>query len=145
MKNIIAAILLLGPSLVSADEVILPYSAFGPQASAYELIGMEWWQWDPHGDSRQREYPIKVVVFWNQSREYTAKRYPVDPGKLQDFRYLEYTKAVTHMENTIKEFKDAALDSSSIEQGLAKLKLQKAEQVTTRRKNTGDRPRLIQQ
>jgi hypothetical protein len=95
--------------------------------SAYELIGPEWWQWESHGDSRPREYPIKVVVFWDQTREDTAKRHPVDREKLQDFRYVEYSKAVTHMERIIKELKAAALDSSPIERGLAQLKEEKAE------------------
>ena len=128
MKNIIAAaFLLLGPYAARAGEVILPYSAFGPQVAAYELIGKEWWQWDSHGDSRPREYPIKVVVFWDQTREDTAKRHPVDRGKFLDFRYVEYSKAVTHMEKTIKEFKVAELDSSPIERGLTQLEKEKAE------------------
>jgi hypothetical protein len=127
---IVTALLFLGSYAARAGEAILPYSAFGPQAAAYELIGMEWWQWDSHGDSRPREHPIKVVVFWDQTREDTAKRHPVDRGKLHDFRYVEYSKAVTHMEKTIKEFKVAALDSSPIERGLAQLKKQKAEQVS---------------
>ncbi len=129
MKNLItAAFLLLGLQATRAGEVILPYSAFGPQAAAYKVIGMEWWQWDSHGDSRPRDYPIKIVVFWDQTREDTAKRHPVDRGKLQDFRYVEYSKAITHMERTIKELKDSELDASAIERGLVQLKKQKAEQ-----------------
>ena len=128
MKNTISfVLLLLGSHAAQADELILPYSAFGPQVSSYELIGQEWWQWESHGDSRPREYPIKVVVFWDQTREDTAKRHPVDREKLQDFRYVEYSKAVTHMERVIKEFRGAALDASPIERGLAQLKKQKAE------------------
>lgn len=96
-KLITSAFLLLGLQTIRAGEAILPYSAFGPQAAAYELVGMEWWQWDPHGDSRPRDYPIKIVVFWDQTRDDTAKRHPVDRDNLQDFRYVEYSKAVTHM------------------------------------------------
>ena len=129
MKSIIAAVfVILGPYVARGGEAILPYSAFGPQVAAHELIGMEWWQWDSHGDSRPREYPIKIVVFWDQTREDTAKRHPVDREKLQDFRYVEYSKAVTHMARTITEFKVAKLDASPIERGLAQLKKQKAEQ-----------------
>lgn len=129
MKNLFtAAFLLLGLQATRAGEVILPYSAFGPQAAAHKVIGMEWWQWDSHGDSRPRDYPIKIVVFWDQTREDTAKRHPVDREKLQDFRYVEYSKAITHMERTIKELKESELDASAIERGLVQLKKQKAEQ-----------------
>jgi len=129
MKNLItAALMLLGLQATRAGEVILPFSAFGPQAAAYKVIGMEWWQWDSHGDSRPRDYPIKIVVFWDQTREDTAKRYPVDREKLQDFRYVEYSKAITHMERTIKELKELELDASAIERWLVQLKKQKAEQ-----------------
>jgi len=123
MKSIITACFLtLGASAVHAGETILPYSAFGPQAAAYELIGMEWWQWDTHGDGTDPDYPIKVVVFWDQTREETTKRHPVDEAKLQDFRYVEYTKAVEYMENTIHDFKEAGMDASSLERTLANLK-----------------------
>ena len=123
--RIIALLLALGGSAARAGEVILPYSAFGPQVAAHELIGVEWWQWDSHGDSKPRDYPIKVVVFWDQTREVTAKKHPVDKAKLQDFRYVEYSKAVEHMERTIKEFKEAKLDATRIQQALSQLKKQK--------------------
>ena len=123
MKNFIAStFLLLGLQATRAGEVIFPYSAFGPQAAAYKVIGMEWGQWDSHGDSRPRDYPIKIVVFWDQTREDTKKRHPVDREKLKDFRYVEYSKAITHMERIIQEFKESELDASAIELGLAQLK-----------------------
>ena len=114
-----------------AAEVALPYSAFGPQAAAYELIGMEWWQWDSHGDSKPREYPIKVVVYWNQTKEETEKRYPVDQSKQQDFRYVEYSKGIEYLARTIEDFKEAKLDATTMQRMLAKLKKQKAEQAGT--------------
>jgi hypothetical protein len=129
MKSLLSAlILVLSTAHVRAGEEILPYSAFGPQVAAYQLIGMQWWQWDSHGDGRDGEYPIKVVVFWDQSREQTAKRHPVDQTRLQDFRYVEYSKAVEHLEATIKGFAEAKLDASAMERALAKLKKRKAEQ-----------------
>lgn len=124
-KLITSAFLLHGLQTIRAGEVILPYSAFGPQAAAYELVGMEWWQWDPHGDSRPRDYPIKIVVFWDQTRDDTAKKHPVDRDNLQDFRYVEYSKAVTHMARIIQEFNAAKLDASLIVRGLAQLRKQK--------------------
>jgi len=133
MKSIIASFLLsLGAQTVSADEAILPYSAFGPQAAAYELIGMEWWQWDSHGDGTDREYPIKVVVFWNQTQRETAKNHPVDESKPQDFRYVEYSKAVEYLERIIREFKEAELDATSMKRALDQLKTKK--QMATPRK-----------
>lgn len=131
MKSLIAtAFLILGASTLWAGEAILPYSAFGPQVASSELIGMEWWQWDTHGDGRDREYPIKVVVYWNQTREEAAKRHPVDQAKLQDFRYVEYSKAVAHMRKVIRDFKESALDAAPIERALINLENQyKAEQV----------------
>ena len=151
MKSIVSAsILVLSASHGRANEVILPYSAFGPQVAAYELIGMEWWQWDSHGDEDDHEYPIKVVVYWDQTREETAKRHPVDQANLQDYRYVEYSKAVKHLEATIKDFAEAKLDATTMERALTKLKTQKAEQgvapqSATRSKSDsegGDKPQL---
>ncbi len=113
--------LTLGVSTSRASDVVLPYSAFGPQVAAYELIGMEWWQWESHGDGTGIAPPIKVVVFWDQSLEETAKRHPVNQEKLQDFRYVEYSKAIEHMTNWIKNFKEAGLATIDIERGLADL------------------------
>jgi hypothetical protein len=132
MKSILASlILVLAAAPLRATDVILPYSAFGPQVAAYELIGMEWWQWDSHGGADDRDYPIKVVVYWDQTQEVTAKRYPVDQAKHQDFRYVEYSKAIEHLEHTIKGFKEAKLDATIMERALAQLKKQKAEQAGT--------------
>lgn len=143
MKRLIAAgFLMLGASTLWAGEAILPYSAFGPQVTAYELIGMEWWQWDLHGDGRDREYPIKVVVYWNQTRDETSKRHPVDQAKLQDFRYVEYSKAVAHMGKVIKDFKESALDAVPIERALVNLENQhKAEQAVPPNRSATPNPK----
>jgi len=102
------------PLHTRAADHVLPYSAFGPQVIAHELIGMEWWQWDNHGDSRPREYPIKVVVYWDQTLEETQKRFPVEREKEKDFRYVEYAPAVKHMEKAAKEMEAATPDSGAI-------------------------------
>jgi len=133
MKTIVAALFfVLGPVTLWAGEAIFPYSAFGPQAAAYTLIGMEWWQWDSHGDSTDKKYPIKIVVFWGQTQEETTKRHPVDQAKLLDFRYVEYLKAIQHIRSSIKEFKRAGLDASQLEETLTQLKKHKAEQAKQR-------------
>lgn len=45
---------------------------------------------------------------------------------LRGFRYVEYSKAVSHMERTIKELKEMHLDLSFMESALARLKRDKA-------------------
>src|SRR5262245_14339203 len=98
-----AAIILFGLLAVAlrASDVVFPYDSFGPPSAAFELIGMDWWQWETHGDSHPREYPIKVVVYWNQTLGQTKKKYPVIREKEQDFRYVEYSAAVAHLEKSI--------------------------------------------
>jgi hypothetical protein len=67
------------------NEIVLEYRNFGPQVIAYEIIGMEWWQWNEHGDSRPAEYDIRVVVYRNASTEEIEKKYPIVENKKQDF------------------------------------------------------------
>jgi hypothetical protein len=105
-------------SVAGAKDRVLPYEAFGPQVVAHELIGMEWWQWDSHGDSEPRKYPIKVVVYWNQSLEETKKRYPVVREKEQDYRYVEYETAKRHLAEKAKDLSQAGLDSARLEEAL---------------------------
>ena len=122
--KLLPSIILIGllHSVSNGADVVLPYGSFGPQAIAHELIGMEWWQWDSHGDSRPREYPIKVVVYWDQTLQKTKKQYPIDRSKEQDFRYVEYTSAVNHLEKSIKNLKNSRLDSSVLEKTLIRLR-----------------------
>ncbi|MGC4071717.1 MAG: hypothetical protein QM760_04240 [Nibricoccus sp.] len=88
-----------------AADIVLAYSSFGPQVAAHELIGMEWWQWEEHGESHPRDYPIHVAVYWNQTLEQTKQKYPVDRSKEQDYRYVEYSAAVAHLKSTIRFMK----------------------------------------
>jgi hypothetical protein len=115
-----------------AGEVILPYSAFGPQAMACKLIGREWWQWQSHGGSRARDYPIKVVVFSEQTRDFTAGNHPVGRERVRDFRYVKCSKAVRHKESTIKELAVSDLDASGVRRGRLEPKKQRAGQGTPR-------------
>ncbi len=130
MKAIYAALaLIISAPFLNAGEVILPYSAFGPQVAAYGLIGKEWWQWDTHGEDKDKNYPIKVLVYWGQTEAETARKHPVDRARLQDYRYVDFAKAVAHLEKAIKECKSMKLNASTMEDTLALLKKQKAEQV----------------
>ncbi len=68
---------------------------------------MDWWQWNPHGDSEPGAADsIQVVVYWDQTLGETMKRYPVIPAKRQDFRYVDYLTAASFMEEAVKELKE---------------------------------------
>ena len=109
-------------SSVCATDHVLPYSASGPQAAAHNLIGVEWWQWDIHGDIRPREYPIKVVIYWNQTLDQTKKRFPINRERELDFRYVSYPSAIQYLEEKIKEFQGLGLDSSPMQQTLNRIR-----------------------
>ena len=82
---------------------IFNYNDFGPQVIANEVIGQEWWQWQPHGDSRPRNYDIKVIVYRNATLAEVKKLYSVKPQDFLDYRYLEYDKALSYLEEKIEE------------------------------------------
>ncbi|MBI3898981.1 MAG: hypothetical protein HY308_11900 [Gammaproteobacteria bacterium] len=109
MKNFLLAVVLMVAGCVgagqSADQktVVLNYEDFGPQAMAYELLGMEWWQWLPHGDSRPTTYDIKVVVYRNGTLDDVKHQYPTVAEKEQDYRYLAYPEALQYLDKNIKE------------------------------------------
>lgn len=87
----------------NSSITVLNYDDFGPQVIAHELIGMDWWQWQSHGDSRPRKYDIKVIVYRNVSLDTIKEKYPVIPEKQQDYRYLEYNKAIEYLDKHIEE------------------------------------------
>lgn len=92
-------------NLTRSDKTeILDYTSFGPQAMAYTLIGFNWWQWLPHGDSNPKShYPIKLVVHRNVAIDSLRKHYPVIPAKQQDYRYIELEKAIRYLNANIAE------------------------------------------
>lgn len=106
MKNVllILVLALFGcNSAIRNNSIILDYSDFGPQVIANQVIGMEWWQWQPHGDSRPKNYDIKVVVYKEVSLTDIKAAYPVDIGKEKDFRYIEYDKAISFLDEMIAD------------------------------------------
>lgn len=88
------AVLVACASQVKQNTVVLNYSDFGPQVIANEMIGMEWWQWQSHGESRPTVYDVKIVVFQNIPLKEVKKLYPVNPDMEKDYRYLKYEKAL---------------------------------------------------
>ena len=83
--------------------VILDYREFGPQIIASEVIGMEWWQWNSHGDSRYRDYTIKVAVYRDISLEEVKTKYPVNSTTESDYRYLKHSIALEYLDKKITE------------------------------------------
>ena len=108
MKSIFAGILLTilyscaSPSFKD-NTLILKYEEFGPPALANDLIGMDWWQWQSHGDSRPKKYDIKVVVYKDIDLKKVKIKYAVSRKDQQDFRYVEYKKAINYLDKAINE------------------------------------------
>ncbi|EKE70635.1 hypothetical protein [Gallaecimonas xiamenensis] len=71
--------LFIAACAVNRDQqmMVLSYQAFGPQVTATEVLGNEWWQWQAHGDSRPRDYDVKVVVYRGISLIDVKAAYPV--------------------------------------------------------------------
>jgi hypothetical protein len=104
MKLLFISLLLVAcVSSSNQHTLIMNYNDFGPQVIASDIIGMEWWQWEVHGESRPTSYPIKVVVYRNISLAAVKKQYPINQQKGKDFRYLEYNKASAYLDEKIEE------------------------------------------
>jgi hypothetical protein len=71
---------------------------------AWEKIGMQWWQWDSHGDSDPvSKYDIKVVVYKGIQLERIKKLFPLDKSQNKDFRYFEYHDSMKYLNDKIDE------------------------------------------
>ncbi len=88
---------------VKQNTIILDYSDFGPQVIAGEVVGMEWWQWQSHGEPRPAAYDIKIVVFQDIPLMDVKKLYPVNPEMKKDYRYLKYEKALNFLNSKIND------------------------------------------
>ncbi len=86
-----------------SNTLVLKYEDFGPQVIAHEILGMEWWQWSDHGDSRPKEYNILVVVYRNIDLEVVSKLYPLNMDLNHDYRYLKYADAIHYLKDRISE------------------------------------------
>jgi len=85
------------------NYIVLNYEDFGPQVIANEVIGMQWWQWDNFGDSQEKSYDIKVVVYNNIDLTAVSATFPVDQANEKDYRYLDYQNAVIYLNGKIDE------------------------------------------
>lgn len=97
--------LLTSCSVHSQQEVVLlDYNDFGPQIIARKIIGMEWWQWQDHGDSDPAAaYSVNVAVYRDIPLAEVEQKYPVEPEQRKDFRYLEYQHALRFLDEKIAE------------------------------------------
>ncbi|MEJ2691757.1 MAG: hypothetical protein P8166_01585 [Candidatus Thiodiazotropha sp.] len=83
--------------------LVLQYEDFGPPSAASELIGMDWWQWQEHGDSRPRHYDIKVVVYRDVGLRTVQQLFPTEPAREVDYRYVSYSDAVRYLDRMTEE------------------------------------------
>ncbi len=81
--------------------LILPYSAFGPYTMSGSLLGVEWFQWQPHGDSRPRKYDVNIVVYRNISLDEVKRKYPISEKKKIDYRYVTYSDSISYFNENI--------------------------------------------
>jgi len=89
----------------SADNTtVLVYDDFGPQIIAHDLIGMQNWQWDTVNDGNPNPtLDIKVIVYRGVSLEQVKSQFPVSADIKQDFRYVEYSKALAYLNYHIEQ------------------------------------------
>ncbi|ABC30534.1 conserved hypothetical protein [Hahella chejuensis KCTC 2396] len=113
-KNIIIHLIIGGFLLLSACATFtststkqryldMTYQDFGPPALATDLLGSEWWQWNPHGDPRPRQYDVHVIVYRDITEKEIRKRFPIDEATEKDYRYLPYSTAMTYLNTHIAE------------------------------------------
>lgn len=104
MKIIILfCVAIVGCTPAFDKTIVLNYDDFGPQVSAYETIGMNWWQWQGQGKpDPPYYYDIKVVVYRDISPQRVMEMYPVVKEKNLDYRYLPYTKALLYLNKEIQ-------------------------------------------
>lgn len=108
MRLVILLVLCCCPS-AWAESAVFDYDDFGPQILAHEVIGFQWYQWNSTGDPDPNKMDtIKIVVYWDEPLEEIKEKYPVDPEKEQDYRYLSCEKAMEYLESSISQLPDAS-------------------------------------
>jgi hypothetical protein len=76
---------------------------------AYKLIGYEYYQWNSQGaDDPNQKDDIKVVIYRGTTLTKIKNKYPVIKDK-QDFRYVEYQKALNFISNNLTLWKKEKL------------------------------------
>jgi len=92
-----------GPPSRLPYTLVLAYQDFGPQVMAYELIGMEWWQWEGGGSWEPGDrFDVRVVVYRGLTLAAVQAEYPTVKGHA-DYRYVSYEDAMEHFERSMAE------------------------------------------
>ena len=87
--------------------LILSYDDFGPQAIAWETFGMQWWQWDNHGDGDPNtKYDIKIAIYRDIPLHKVKERFPAVQETKQDYRYIEYNAALRYLDKNILDYEE---------------------------------------
>ncbi|GLQ76228.1 hypothetical protein GCM10007932_55910 [Vibrio penaeicida] len=89
----------------NSSITVMNYHDFGPPSLSGKLLGVEWFQWQSHGDSKPRNYPVKVVVYEGYELEKVESLYPVNSAKEQDFRYVTFDSAVDFIDSSLIDLK----------------------------------------
>lgn len=92
-----------GPPSRPPYTVVLAYDDFGPQVMAWELIGMEWWQWEAGGSWEPGDrFDVRVVVYRGLTLAAVRAEYPTVEGRA-DYRYVSHDDAMAHFDRAIAE------------------------------------------
>lgn len=95
-----------GPPSRPPHTLVLAYDDFGPQALAFELIGMEWWQWEAGGSWEPGDrFDVRVVVYRGMTLAAVQAEYPTVEGRA-DYRYVSYDDAMAHFDRAMAEIED---------------------------------------
>ena len=99
------------------STIFFEYEDFGPQVMAHELLGMDWYQWQPHGDPDPNSTDrVRVIVYIDIELSKVQKLYPVDPRKNQDYRYVHIDRAISFLQNKTKELDEYEDDETNFAQ-----------------------------
>jgi len=120
---VLLTLLITCTNQVNQNTIVLNYSDFGPQVIASEIIGMEWWQWQSHGESRPTVNNIKIIVFREIPLNEVKELYAVNQYLQKDYRYLKYEKAIN--------FLDSKIDANVMENVTNRLKQTRLKLINT--------------
>lgn len=92
-----------GPPSRSPYTIVLAYDDFGPQAMAFELLGMGWWQWEGGGSWEPGDrFDVRVVVYRGLTLAAVQAEYPTVEGRA-DYRYVRFDDAMAYFERNMAE------------------------------------------
>lgn len=98
------SLLSVSPARAEAELLQLRYEDFGPQVVAYELLGMQWWQWQAHGDSQPGTTPVIGVVVYRKGLRTEAKQiFPVSQELKHDWRYVACPDAQRYFDDVLSD------------------------------------------